>query len=236
MLKPNRLIGIDVFRGWAILLMLIFHFSFDLQNFHYVDLHIRTDVVWFSFRYVIVTMFLLTVGMSLKLVHHHGINWASLKKRTLLLGGASLLVTIGSYTQFPDTWIYFGILHFVLFASFVALPFLNHPRVALVVAIIILIGSFYHWLHTEWLFNLLVTPLHLPTDHTQDIVRFFPWFAVVLMGISVVGFNWHQKIFNRPFFNLPNQHNQLFSFLGRHSLLIYLVHQPILFGFFLLLE
>ncbi len=235
MKNKKRLIGIDIFRGWAILLMVIFHFSYDLNYFKVIDLHIQTNTFFTWFRFLIVSMFLLTVGMSLKLAHQNHINWSSLKQRTLYLGIASLLVTISSYIIFPNSWIYFGILHFILVASFIVLPLLTHPYLSLTIAITSFIAFHLNILNMHWLFNLLVTPLHLPPTISVDVVRFVPWISFVLVGMSAVSLGWHQKIFNTSFFNKKDKLNDFFSFLGKHSLLIYMGHQPILFGIFLLL-
>ena len=233
--KIIRLKGIDIFRGWAISLMILFHFFFDLNHFSYIDIEIKSDTFWVSFRLIIVSMFLLTVGMSLKLAHKTIIKWKSIQKRSLLLGSSSILVSIGSYLQFPESWIYFGVLHFVLFSSLVALPFLNYPKVSILLAFSILMGYFLNYFHVQWLFELLVQPLHLPLHHTEDVIRFIPWFSLILFGIATVTLNWHHKLFNNNFFNKKHSLNNLFSFLGKNSLVIYLIHQPILFALFLLL-
>jgi uncharacterized membrane protein len=236
MKKTTRLIGIDIFRGWAIILMVLFHLSYDLQHFDYIDFHIQNNTFFIWFRFLIVSMFLFTVGMSLKLTHQKSINYQSLKKRAILLSIASIFVTIGSYIIFPTTWIYFGVLHFVLLASFIILPFLNYPKFSIITATVTFIAFQLNILNMHWLFNLLVTPLHLPPNITEDVVRFFPWISFVLLGSATVTLNWHQRLFNTIFFNKKNKINSFFTLLGRHSLLIYIVHQPILFGLFLLLK
>ena len=236
MKNKKRLIGIDVFRGWAILLMVIFHFSYDVDHFNIIDFHIQTNTFFTWFRFLIVSMFLLTVGMSLKLAHQEKINWSSLKQRTLYLGIASFLVSISSYIIFPNSWIYFGILHFILVASFIVLPLLNHPYLSLTIAITSFIAFHLNIINMHGLFNLLVIPLHLPPTISVDVVRFVPWISFVLVGISAVSLGWHQKIFNTYFFNKKDKLNDFFSCLGKHSLLIYIVHQPILFGILLLLK
>jgi uncharacterized membrane protein len=88
----------------------------------------------------------------------------------------------------------------------------------------------------HWLFNLLVTPLHLPPTISVDVVRFIPWITFILLGVSAVTLGWHKKIFNTYFFNKKSKINNFFSFLGQNSLLIYIIHQPLLFGFFLILK
>jgi uncharacterized membrane protein len=236
MKNTKRLIGIDIFRGWAILLMVIFHFSYDIHYFNIIDFQIQSNTFFIWFRFLIVSMFLLTVGMSLKLAHQQKINWSSLKKRALYLGIASFLVTSSSYVIFPNSWIYFGILHFILIASFIVLPLLNHPYLSLILAVTSFIAFHMEIINMHWLFNLLVNPLHLPPKISVDVVRFVPWISFVLIGMSMVSLGWHQKFFNTYFFNRKSSINNFFSFLGQHALLIYLIHQPLLFGLFMLLK
>jgi len=132
-----RLVGLDIFRGLAIILMISFHLSFDLNNFHIISINIRGDEFWKNFRLLIVAMFIFTAGISLKLAHKDSIVFSRVKKRVITLGLASLLVSIGSYSQFPNTWIYFGVLHFILFASLVGLLFLKTKKLAVITGLFI---------------------------------------------------------------------------------------------------
>ena len=106
-----------------------------------------------------------------------------------------------------------------------------YKRQSLITAIIILIGYFLGWLHTEALFSLLQQPLRLPPYYTEDLVTVFPWFALVLIGIFLVAKGWH--IYPQL---KPNLISKKVGFLGRHSLLIYMIHQPILFGLVMLVS
>ena len=227
----NRLELLDIFRGWAIILMVFYHLMYDLNYFEYITISMHHDTIWGTIRSFILFMFLFSVGMSLALVHHPKIKWKKVKKRTFLLGSASLLVTMVTFILFPTTWVYFGVLHFILVASLLGLLFLPYPRWTLLTIIFILIGSFLGCLNTHELFLFLEVPLHLPSGHTEDIVRFFPWFAVVLMGSSMISYGLHER-FQLNTIRIKSNHP--IAFLGRHTLLVYLIHQPILFGFFLL--
>lgn len=224
-LSKQRLHYLDVARGIAIILMVIYHFCFDLDNFQFIQIEMDSDPLWRGFRFLIITLFLSTMGMSLALTHAKGICWYCLKKRTLLLGGAAILVSVASYLQFPQTWIYFGVLHFILFASWIGLFFVDKPWLSLITAIIILVGTIFGWLNTNVLFSFVQQPLHLPPEYTEDLVSIFPWFAVVLIGIFIVANDWHFS----PQLKANFISNKV-GFLGRHSLLIYMIHQPILFG------
>ena len=228
-----RLQGLDIFRGYAIVLMVIFHFSFDLNNFHLVDFDLKHGDFWRYFRFLIVSMFVFLAGISLFLAHKEKINWSKVKKRVVLLAGASLLVSIGSYTQFPHSWIYFGILHFFLFASVAGLLFLRIPKISFLLGLAIIAGYNFHLIHMHWLFLLLREPLHLPIHYTEDLANIIPWFGVFLLGITFAYYDLHTKLFQQKFFLKESRVNQTFAFLGKHSLLIYLIHQPILFAFFI---
>lgn len=181
-------------------------------------------------------MFVFLAGVSLYLANLNGINFTKLKKRVLILASASLLVTVGSYTQFPSSWIYFGILHFFLFSSIFGLFFIKIPKLAFIIGVGIILGNIFGLLHMHWLFAILHTPLHLPIKYTEDLANIIPWFGVFLLGVSFASTRAIEKVFNNKFFNSQNRINRSFSFLGRHSLIIYLIHQPLFFGTFFLIK
>ena len=232
----KRVVGLDIFRGWAIVLMVAYHSCYDLNHFRYIHVDLDRDPLFVYGRYLIVSMFLLSVGMSLYLSHTPAIRWSRMRKRTLLLGAASAIITVVTALQFPHSWVYFGILHFILVASWVGLFFLSSPALALTMAISILLGSLWGWLDVHWLFELLKAPLHLPTRYTEDVVRFFPWFGAVLLGIAMAGYGLHRRLFVLPLFSADHRLHRYLAFAGRHALIIYLLHQPLLFGIFSLLS
>jgi len=227
----TRLIGLDVFRGWAIVMMIVFHFAYDLSFFHLVHFSVVHDPFWVYYRYVIVSIFLVSVGVSLGIVHRNGIRWDKVARRAAILGGASIIVTMATRIQSPHAWVYFGILHLIFVASFVGLVFVRFPRVALLVAVMILYGSYTGWLlelqHRLYLW--VYFPLHLPS-HTEDLARFFPWMAAVLIGVGAYGMGWYRPFFSASFLSAHTRFNTFLAFLGRHALLIYLIHLPILYA------
>lgn len=231
-----RLVGLDIFRGYALLLMVLFHFSFDLSNFHYLEFDLKHGTFWHYYRYFIVSMFVFASGVSLQIAYRKGINKQKFLKRLLILGSASLAVSIGSYTQFPNTWIYFGILHFFLFASVSGLLFLKIPKIALLTALCIIIGYNLQLINMHWLYQLLQSPLHLPIAYTEDLANIFPWFGVFLLGIVFGYYKLADRFFSLKIFTTQSKFNIVFSYIGKHSLLIYLLHQPLFFGIFLILE
>jgi len=223
MAGSGRIFEADFLRGFAIILMVIFHFCFDLNHFGYIDIDIYRGEFWKGFRVVIVSIFLVVMGASLVFAYRGGINPAKFRKRLLLLGGAAALITFATIFVFPRSWIYFGIIHFVFVATIVGVLFVRAPWVSLVLGILIIAGYQSGHLSTHFIYSFLQPYLHLPM-YTEDIVRFFPWFGTVLIGIFMG---------NHLFLGLKVPQVDMtrkIAFLGRHSLLIYLVHQPVLFG------
>jgi len=231
-----RLRGLDIFRGVATIFMVVYHFSFDLNNFHYIDVDLLHETFWKYFRYIIVSMFVFASGLSLYLTHAAGFNRIKLKKHLCYLGVAALLVSLGSYVAFPKSWIYFGIIHFLFISSLVGLLFLHHRYIALVSAIFIIAGFKFSFLSMHWLYLLLYKSLHLPIYYTQDLANIVPWFGVYLLGVSAGGFHLHKTLFEREIFEKKSQVMHLLATIGKHTLIIYLLHQPILFTLFILID
>jgi uncharacterized membrane protein len=226
----GRLVGLDVFRGWAIAMMIVFHFAYDLAWFRFTDADLSHDLFWIYFRYVIVSIFMVSVGISLSLVHTPRIRWDRVKHRAVMLGAASATVTIATYIQSPY-WVYFGILHLIWVVSLVGLIFVGRAGWALVTALVIFYATSNGWLlDVQHAFFKAVHPiLHLPRG-TEDLARFFPWFGAVLMGIAAHGWGWHRIAFAWPLLAAPNALNRALAFMGRHALAIYLIHLPVLYG------
>jgi len=226
----KRIVGIDIFRGLAIVLMVMFHFCYDLNYFKFAHIPLYSSEFWLDFRLVIVNMFLITAGVSLALVHRDGIKWHSVKHRVVTLGLASFLISLVTYFIFPHTWVYFGVIHFILLASIVGLLFVKFPKVALTLAIAILIGYFFYNFNMHPIFRYVAPVLHLPMRHTEDLVPFIPWFSATLMGIAIFGLGWYNWLFKNRVFEANTPAHKFLATIGKRALLIYLIHQPLLFG------
>ncbi len=217
---------VDAVRASAILLMLVFHFCYDLRYFGYVDWQVPNGSGWWQFRYLILTLFLATVGASLSLAHERGTRWRSFLKRAGQIGLAALGITLVSLYLFPQGWIYFGILHFIFVASFVGLVLVARPRVAFWAGLSIVVLYGLGVLSGRWPFAYISAWL---PGYTEDYVPFFPWLGVVFLGIWagwMLRNHWHI-----PGLTLP----RWIDWPARHALLVYLAHQPLFFAGFMLL-
>ncbi|BFM10564.1 hypothetical protein R50072_07170 [Simiduia litorea] len=218
-----RNITVDLIRTLAIVLMVIFHFIYDLRSFGYVAWDIPDGPGWKQFRYVILTLFFICVGVGLAYVHGKKTQWRGFFRRfvQVLLGAA--LVTAMSLVMFPDNWIYFGVLHFIALASVLALPFARRPMLALGFGLLFLIAYNLGVIHSSWPF--IYIGQWLPS-YANDFVPIIPWFGIVCLGVFLGHSNWLARDPLKYIALKPWQ-----AWPGRHSLLIYLVHQPVLVGF-----
>jgi uncharacterized membrane protein len=225
---PQRLAVIDALRGVALCLMLVYHFTFDLVWFKVLSADFNHDPFWLGFRGLIVSLFLGLVGVSLVLAHRAHPGMAAFWRRVAIIALCAVLVSVASYATFPDTYITFGILHCIAVASILARPLVNTPRLAVLAGIaIIALGNTVHLplFDTPWL-NWVGLMTHKPP--TEDYVPLLPWLGVVLVGIGI----GHWLLAREPdrLTALSRAVPAWLAWMGRHSLLIYLVHQPVLVG------
>ena len=223
--QPTRLRRpeLDAWRGVAVLLMIIFHFCYDLSYYQYLTLQFDAPF-WRGFRTLILLLFFNLVGIGLVLSHCPRVRWRAFGRRLAKLIAAAASITLVTWFLFPNQWIYFGVLHFIALSCVLALPFLHWPRISLVLGILIFILH-NHWdaFSTRALFHWASHYLPLPRA-TQDLTRLIPWFGFVLTGVFIghYGLGW---------IRFPNLRiRQHLAWLGRHALILYLVHQPVLFG------
>ncbi|MEX2320281.1 MAG: heparan-alpha-glucosaminide N-acetyltransferase [Saccharospirillum sp.] len=222
--RKERLISIDQMRALALVLMAVFHFGYDLSVFGYLSFDAKAPF-WAVFRSIIVTLFFLSVGASLALANANGIRWRAFWVRELRIVAGALTFTIATWLLYPDSWIWFGVLHFIAVASLLALPLVHTPRLALIAGVAILaLFNLTDWFNLVPVYQALREPLNLP-NRTMDLTRLIPWLGMVYIGIYL----GHRRFFsiNRlPF--LPTAGP--FLWLSRHSLGFYMIHQIPLYG------
>jgi uncharacterized membrane protein len=225
----TRLIPLDAARTAALVCMVIFHFTFDLALFGHIPGETMFQPFWYYFARMIAGSFLFLSGVSLWLAHGQGIRWPAFWKRFAKVAGAALLVTIASLWFVPGGTIWFGILHAIAMTSLVGLLALRLPwPVTLAIAAAIFAAA---WGPRSPAFNplwLVWTGLAETRPNMGDYVPLFPWAAPALAGIAF-GKAFGVEGWTR---STPSRLVDRLTFPGRHSLVIYLIHQPILIGLF----
>lgn len=237
-IPSTRHARLDALRGAAIVWMAVFHFCFDLNFFGYWQPYQRfqVDPFWTLQRTSIVTLFLLCAGMGQAVALAAGQGWPRFWRRWAQVAGCAVLVSMGSATMFPRTWISFGVLHgitvMLLIVRLVAPPLLARGLMgrATLLALALLAIALPRLVHhpvfdTRWLnWTGLVTRL----PRTEDYVPVLPWLGVVIAGV-LVG-TWLLERRPRVLGGaLPGALRPL-ALLGTWSLTFYMVHQPVLIG------
>jgi uncharacterized membrane protein len=223
-----RLSIVDALRGFALLMMCLFHFCYDLNYFGWANFPIGISLSWIIWQRAIASTFLLLVGIGLVLRAKFKPSWRDFWQRWLQIAGAAILVSLGSYLIFPTSFIYFGILHCIAISLLVGRLLLRFGAINLWLGIgaIALANTFTNPFFNDRFLNWLGFATQL--QPTEDYVPLFPWLGVVLIGCGL-GKIWERFQFRLPKF-LATIGDRLtwLVWIGKRSLAIYLLHQPIL--------
>ncbi|MEW6722597.1 MAG: heparan-alpha-glucosaminide N-acetyltransferase [Candidatus Micrarchaeota archaeon] len=228
-----RIIEVDALRGVAIILMVIYHVIFDINYFGIAQIDIYSLPV-VLFQRTIGSLFLLLVGVSLTLSDRgNKEGYSRHLKRAGMLAAAALGITLATWIYPHDGFITFGIIHFIAFAAAAGPLFLRFGRLNLLLGILaILAGLMAGGIEVEqgYLFWLGLAD----AGYTAlDYYPVLPWFGVVLIGIYA-----GEALFPRGVARVriaPSKPAEALAFLGRNSLLAYLIHQPVIIGILMVL-
>jgi len=221
---------IDIARGGALIAMAIYHFTWDLEFFGFLTPGTIQETGWVTFARSIASTFLFLAGVSLYLAHANGIRWANFRNRWFKVAGAAALISIATWFAIPDAFIFFGILHAIALFSIVSLVLIKAPWwLTLAVALLVFFATPH--LQNDIFNSPLMWWTGLSTEQPQsnDYVPMFPWFSATLAGLGLAQLSGKLGLFSW----LENKGSggrseRTLGVLGRHSLLTYLVHQPVL--------
>jgi uncharacterized membrane protein len=226
-----RIALLDAARGVALLAMAAYHFVWDLEMFGHLAPGTATSGFFKLSARTIATSFLFLAGFSLVLAASGGLQRGPFLKRLAMVGGAAAIISAATFLATPDAWIRFGILHHIAMLSIVGLAFIRLP-----VVLIVSLAAIALWLPRSGLIATESTALaFLGFDATpppsSDFVPMLPWLAAGLAGIAAARLTlargWDARLGAFP---LQGGAPARLAWLGRHSLVFYLVHQPVLIG------
>ena len=232
----KRLHGLDALRGLTLISMMGYHGLWNLVYLFGVDLPWYRGLPGYLWQQSICWTFILLSGFCWKLGRHH------LKRGAMIFGGG-LLVSLVTHLLMPHGAITFGILTFTGSAVLLLIPLdklLNKIPAWLGAAgaglLFVLLrncsdgtlgfeGLVICRLPAELYRNLVTTYMGFPMAGftSGDYFPLLPWFFLFLFGYFLYRTREDWRIFQKGRFPVLN-------WLGRHSLLVYLLHQPVLYG------
>lgn len=236
--KSSRLQLLDLIRGVTIISMVVYHLTWDLvflygyrwKWFYNAQLW-QQSICW---TFIILSGFCFSLGKKPL-------------KRGLIVFASGLLITLVTVFFMPSSRIIFGILTFIgssmllmvplrrvfekippiigaafSFALFLLFKNCHRGYIGLVGFEIFRIPGFLYK-------NYLTTFLGFPKAgfFSTDYFPLFPWFFLFICGYFLYRFFEERGLCEKL---LTKGHLPIINFIGRHSLLVYLLHQPIIYG------
>jgi uncharacterized membrane protein len=227
-ITSGRVVEVDSVRGIAIVMMLVYHTLFDLVFLGMIPsvLYLLPVVL---FQRTIGVLFVLTAGVALTLSESR--NEEGYERhflRALKLAAAAAAITIATWVVVPDSFITFGVIHMLALSTLIAPLFFKLGKwnailgLAIMVMGLLVVGTVVDMKFLFWL------GFPYPSYTALDYYPMLPWFGVVLLGMGLGSaiFPDGKRRFVLPGLPLMGQ----LAFLGRHSLKIYILHQPVILG------
>lgn len=225
----GRVAALDLARAGALVAMAVFHFVFDLALFGFIAPDTAMQPGWRWLAYLTAGSFLFLAGVSLWLAHGAVIRWSGFWRRFAMLVAAACAISLATMIAMPDAFIFFGILHAIAAASLLGLAVRRLPALALIaLAIIVLVlpqMTRFAFFDPPWLWW---TGLQATGIRSVDYVPLFPWLAPFLLGLACAKLMTRAALWDGLMRWHPPSRMAALLWAGRNSLLVYLIHQPIL--------
>ena len=204
----KRIVFLDLWRGLAVIAMVIFHIFFmvNFYDFYVVDMGAGVlkwlgDFARWSFLILV------------------GISFSFSSRNQLVRGGKlfliAMLITLVTYFAVGEEYVRFGIFHLIAVAIILGSGFRKKPLLAMILGVLIFGTSF--WIRSVGVSNWWMFLLGNGGINSIDYFPIFPWLGVVFFGIGLGKVKW-PAVGNIPWI----------EYLGKHSLVIYLIHVPVI--------
>lgn len=220
--KKKRIEIIDALRGFAVVLMVCHHFLYDMVEFMDAPVWLFANPVFDVLQPFFASVFIALCGVS-----------SNFSRSNIKRGFITLIVAIcvTGVTALMDMPIVFGVLHLLsvcmLFYGFTHKLWEKIPKIIMLIFSVagIIISSY------------CVNNIEIQSEHlwmfgwkydgfvSFDYFPIFPWIFVFLFG-TWLGYYIKENRFPKWFYETKIP---VLSAIGRHALIIYIIHQPVLY-------
>ena len=226
----QRVWEIDFLRGLSIILVVCYHLLYDLGAYVGVKRFFGfstdlTTVAWTIAQYFFAGLFIVLSGTSSTLTRSN-------LRRGLKLLAVSLAVTAITYIFDPSQAVWFGILQLLAVSILIFGAAFEKAKAVTCAAwgvFVFVLGAALLLLKRSMTVSfdwLLPFGIHSPGYTSFDYFPLIPWFGIFLLGAAL-----GRTLYAPRRSLLPWQLPQTFvNAAGRHSLLIYIFHQPVILG------
>ncbi len=229
---------IDILRGTSVICMIIYHTMWDLVYLFDVEIPLFRSNAMHIFQQYILWSFVIISGFCINLCKKP-------LKRGFITLGASIILSTATLIVIPDATVIFGVLTFLGTAMVITGATKKHLSairyyVGIPVSVLLFMLT-YNIPDGNLGFGSLVIaelPISLYTSYitaffgfpqsgfsSADYVPLIPWIFLYLFGFFLYNFlkskDWLKKL---SVAKLPP-----LEWTGRHALIIYLAHQPVIF-------
>lgn len=239
-MKAKRYALLDTIRGIVLLNMIIYHATWNFVYIYGKDWDWYRSYGAYIWQQSICWTFILLSGFCFSLGRRH-------LKSGLLVFGSGTLVTAVTLIAMPQNRVVFGVLT-CIGSCILIMNFTEEiwKKIPWKIGVFLSFSLFFFTknmsagylgigkirmieLPNEWYQNYITTYLGFPfrSFYSTDYFSLFPWLFLFMTGFYLYGMFYKQGFLRK---NFMEKEIRIFSFLGRYSLLIYLVHQPIIYG------
>ncbi len=236
-IAPKRFVELDLWRGVAVVFMIVFHFFFILDFYGVVKNEMRSGFFEIFGDFVRIS-FLLIVGISMAISFQRvftetGSRWLAILrqwKRAFIVAVCALIVSFVTFFAVPDVYVRFGILHLIAVSIFVLAFFAGSKWLSFVFAVFSFI---FGYVLKDC--SSVILPVCGNGAVALDYFPIFPWIGFSALGIFIGRIFYVEKAGGFRIFDSRNFIFRAIFAMGRYSLLIYMVHIPVIIGIFVLL-
>lgn len=231
-----EIILINTLRGIAFIFMFIYHIFVFLKvmtKYDYLNNYFLNFIGIISRN-----IFIILVGVSLYLSYINSKNFNTYKKKQILrsikIYIIAMFITLFTYYTIYEYYIIFGVLHFISISVLLLHNFINNFKILFLILFTCLYlnyNKFYLYSNNSfinYIYNILGFNIYKNTIDSFPLIK---WIPKIIVGIFIgyllnyfyIRYTKNKKI------NIKSYSNNIINFIGKNTLLLYIIHLPIIY-------